>query len=78
MTVPLAAVSAAHALITRLQARPQMHSVRVETAVDGTGEFVYSLVCSIHPKAPQAVRDRVPAEVDGYPVRNEPWPRSML
>ncbi len=76
--VPQRAVNAAHALIMRLQARPQMHSVRVETTVDGTGEFVHSLVCSIHPKAPAAVRARVPDEVDGFTVRSEPWPRSLI
>lgn len=77
MTVPFAAVSAANQLINRLQCRPQWHSVRIETSVDGTGAFVYTLVCSIHEDA-RGVAERVPAEVDGYPVRSEPWPRSML
>lgn len=75
MTVPQSAVSAAYALINRLDCRPQWHSVRVETSVDGTGVFVYTLVCSIHPDA-RGVSKRVPAEVDGFPVRSEPWPQS--
>lgn len=76
-TVPSAAVLAARSLIERLRARPQMHSVYIETGVDGDGEFAHTLVCSIHPKAPAFVRLLVPTEVDGYPVRIEPWPRSM-
>jgi len=76
MTVPQEVVTAAAQLIARLQARPQMHSVYVETGV-ADGEFVHTLVCSIHPKAPHVVRDRVPASVGGYPVRIEPWPQSM-
>ncbi len=73
--VPPGALNAAHQLITRLATRPQFHSVRVETSVDqDSREFVYSLVCSVHPKAGAAVRARVPAEIDGYPVRSEPWP----
>ncbi len=73
--LPQSAVMAAMSLITRLQAKPQLHSVRVETGVDGTGSFTHTLICSIHPKAPAAVRGRVPDEVDGFPVRYEPWPR---
>ncbi len=73
--VPQAAVNAAHRLIVSLATRPQFHSVRVETTVDpDSREFVHSLVCSVHPKAGAAVRARVPAEIDGYPVRSEPWP----
>ncbi len=73
--VPPGALNAAHQLITRLATKPQYHSVRVETTVNqNTHEFVYSLVASVHPRAGQAVRDRVPAELGGFPVRYEPWP----
>ncbi len=73
--VPQAAVTAAHQLITHLATKPQYHSVRVETLVDpNSREFVYGLVASVHPRAGQAVRDRVPAELGGFPVRYEPWP----
>ncbi len=75
MTIPLQAQSAALALIHSLQCRPQWHSVRIETGVDGTGAFTHTLVCSIHPDA-RGVEARVPTEMGGYPVRSEPWPTS--
>ncbi len=76
--VPQSVLQAAHTLITSLGARPQMHSVWIETGVDPAGAFKYHLNCSIHPKAPAAVRGRVPDEVGGYPVVVVPWPSSMV
>jgi hypothetical protein len=74
-TVPPGVVNAANELITHLATKPQFQSVRVETSVNkNNGEFVYGLVASIHPRAGKAVRDRIPAEMAGFPVRYEPWP----
>lgn len=75
--VPDRVVMAARTLIDGLHARPQMHSVWIETGVDDAGEFAYTLCVSLHPKAPARLADTLPAEVDGYPVRVVPWPSSM-
>lgn len=76
-SVPDRVVMAAHSLIASMRARPQMHSVWIETGVDDAGEFTYTLCCSLHPRAPSRLADGLPAEVDGIPVRVVPWPSSM-
>jgi hypothetical protein len=66
-----AATRAAAKLRDTIRTRPNKRHVRVETTVDGNGEFVYTLVCSVDPSTGVAV---LLSEVDGYPVRVEPWP----
>jgi len=68
---PPAAMRAAMRLRDTIRARPNKRHVRIETSVDGNGEFVYTLVCSVDPSSGVAV---LLSEVDGYPVRVEKWP----
>ncbi len=70
--VPLAAMTAAHRLVAHIRTRPNKRHVRVETSVGEDGEFVYTLVASVDPSTGVAV---LLSEVDGYPVRVEPWPQ---
>ena len=69
--VPKAAMDAAIKLRDTIRARPRARHVRIETGVDGTGEFTYTLVASVDPSTGVAV---LLSEVDGFPVRTEPWP----
>ena len=69
--VPKAAMAAAIKLRDSIRTRPVKRHVRIETGVDGTGEFTYTLVASVDPSTGVAV---LLSEVDGYPVRTEPWP----
>ena len=66
-----AATRAAAKLRDTIRTRPSKRAVHVETTVDGNGEFVYTLVCSVDPSTGVAV---LLSEIDGFPVRIEPWP----
>jgi hypothetical protein len=69
--VPKAALAAAGKLRDTIRTRPNKRHVRVETSVGGNGEFVYTLVCSVDPSTGVAV---LLSEIDGFPVRIDPWP----
>ncbi len=69
--VPKAAMSAAVKLRDSIRTRPNKRHVRIETGVDGNGEFVYTLVASVDPSTGVAV---LLSAIDGFPVRSEPWP----
>ncbi len=67
-------LSAAQSLIVRLNAPPQAHSVYIGTEVDPeTKEFKRSLCVSIRPSWKNKII--VPAEHQGIPVVNVPWPK---
>jgi hypothetical protein len=70
-SVPKAAMVAAVKLRDTIKTRPNKRAVHVETSVGGNGEFVYTLVCSVDPSTGVAV---LLSEIDGFPVRVEPWP----
>jgi hypothetical protein len=69
--VPKAAMAAAGKLRDTIRTRPNKRHVRIETSVGGNGEFVYTLVCSVDPSTGVAV---LLSEIDGFPVRIDPWP----
>ncbi len=69
--IPRAAVDAAVKLRDTIRARPNQRHVRVETTVDRNGNFVHTLVVSVDPSSGVAV---LLSEIDGYPVRIDPWP----
>jgi len=69
--VPKEAMAAAVKLRDTIRTRPVKRHVRIETGVDGTGQFTYTLVCSVDPSTGVAV---LLSEIDGFPVRTEPWP----
>jgi hypothetical protein len=69
--VPKVAMAAAVKLRDTIKTRPNKRAVHVETSVGGNGEFVYTLVCSVDPSTGVAV---LLSEIDGFPVRVEPWP----
>jgi hypothetical protein len=69
--VPKAAMAAAGKLRDTIKTRPNKRHVRIETSVGGNGEFVYTLVASVDPSTGVAV---LLSEIDGFPVRIDPWP----
>ena len=69
--IPKAAMDAAVKLRDTIRARPNQRHVRVETTVDGNGNFKHTLVASVDPSSGVAV---LLSEIDGYPVRIDPWP----
>jgi hypothetical protein len=62
---------AAGKLRDTIRTRPNKRHVRIETSVGRNGEFVYTLVCSVDPSTGVAV---LLSEIDGFPVRIDPWP----
>jgi hypothetical protein len=69
--VPKTAMVAAVKLRDSIRTRPNKRHVRIETGVDGNGEFVYTLIASVDPSTGVAV---LLSAIDGFPVRYEPWP----
>jgi len=65
-------INAAQTLITTLNAPPQAHSVWVKTDVVD-GEFVRSLCVSVRPGFKSKIK--IPAEHQGIPVVEVPWPK---
>ncbi len=70
-SIPKTAMDAAVKLRDTIRARPNQRHVRVETTVDGNVNFVHTLVVSVDPSSGVAV---LLSEIDGFPVRIEPWP----
>lgn len=61
----------AQTLIQRLNAPAQWHSVFIRTSVGDDGEFRRDLCVSIRP----GKKVNVPAEHNGIPVVQVPWPK---
>ncbi len=76
-TVSNGAAVAASKLINTLGGMPQMHSIWISTEVDLKGNFVEVIKVSLHPKTEDKLRPKVPASMDGYEIRFEPWPKAL-
>lgn len=76
-TVSNGAAVAASKLINTLGGMPQMHSIWISTEVDLKGNFVEVIKVSLHPKTEDKLRPKVPASMDGYEIRLEPWPKAL-
>ena len=53
------------------------HSIWISTEVDLQGNFVEVIKVSLHPKTEDKLRPKVPASMDGYEIRLEPWPKAL-
>lgn len=65
----------AASLLAKQLGPPAYHSVYVNTEVDpDTQEFVKTIHVAVRPAYKSRIT--VPAQADGYPVKQVPWPKS--
>ena len=77
MTDQERAIATATALVSKIGAPPQAHSIWVRTTKpDGQNDFEYTIMVSKHPKWTGTFL--VPTEMNGFKVERTEWPAEML